>query len=135
MKRIIVIIALVFLGSYVMAQDQVIGRWKVVKASLQAGNVSKEEKKLFESLKNSFMKSTFEFRADHNFSFNIEMKDWAMKNEYWKYSPKTKSYLIVEWKDKTKDMPLLMEIFVQTQGDRTIFILSETPIILEVQKE
>lgn len=127
-----------FTISKVNAQNintDVIGKWKVIGMKVDPEGLSKDDVRKAEMFRSSFLKSTLVFMPDKNFSFDIDIKEIEVKNGHWKYDPKSKTYIIQEWKDKDRERSVLMEIKVDQISGKIFFLIPETPFILEVQKE
>lgn len=117
-------------------ETEIIGTWKVVKIQAITNTpFSPQEKAEFEMLKKSFLKSVFHFASNHNFSFDFDIPEMRIKNAYWKYGRSTRTYLIQDWKNKNTKKSLLMEITVKKEGDKVIFLVSESFFELEMRKE
>ena len=117
-----------------LSKTDIVGKWTVGKV-INLTQISDEEKQTMEMLKNAFLKSKFEFKADNNFSFDFEFDDMRIKDGHWKYNVPTKSFIIQEWKDKDTDGSILMEIFANKENNNILFLLSETFFTLEMHKE
>jgi len=85
-------------------------------------------------LRNAFLKSKFEFKADGNFSFDFELEEMRIKDGHWKYNELTKSFIIQDWKDKDTDESVLMEIFTKKVDNKILFLLTESFFTLEMKK-
>ncbi|NQX81207.1 MAG: hypothetical protein HRT66_04320 [Flavobacteriaceae bacterium] len=94
-----------------------------------------EQKQQMEMLKTAFLESKFIFKDDKNFSFDFKFEEMRIKNGHWKYNDLTKSFIIQEWKDKETEKSKLMEMTAKKDGDKVIFLLSETFFTLEMRKE
>ena len=137
MKYILVVMVTLALGVTGFTQNKIdiVGKWKVVRVQMAAAKLSKEERARFQSVKQSFLKSKFDFAADQHFSFDFALKVMQIKKAHWKFSNNSKSYLIQNWKDRLSNESILMEVMVQERDDKIYFLVSETPFILQVEKE
>lgn len=139
MKQIFsTVLCFLFLAVPEMSQEAIendlVGSWKVNDAQLLSKGTSKELIIAAKILSKSFLKSHFEFKADKHFSFDCDDADMRIKNAHWKYNPKTKSVIIQEWRDRNMAKPILMEIFIKRDDNKFTFLISETPIVLLVEK-
>lgn len=139
MKKIIGLIFLLgSLGLQINAQSltdkDIVGKWTVSKMT-ELGEMPNEQKQTMEMLKGAFLKSKFEFKTDQNFSFDFEFGEMQIKNGHWKYNDSTQSFVIQEWKDKDTDKWKLMEIYTKKEGDKILFLLSESFFTLEMIRE
>lgn len=116
-----------------LTSDDLIGVWKVVKIELT--RTTKESKEQLKVLEPAFMKSKFELKKDENFNFPIDFSDIAIKNAHWRFNSFTNTILVQEWKDKNSKGSLLMEIQVIKVGEKTYFLLTESPFKIEVIKQ
>ena len=139
MKKIIGLIFLLgSLGLQINAQSltdkDIVGKWTVSKMT-ELGEMPNEQKQTMEMLKGAFLKSKFEFKTDQNISFDFEFGEMQIKNGHWKYNDSTQSFVIQEWKDKDTDKCKLMEIYTKKEGDKILFLLSESFFTLEMIRE
>ncbi|MDD4970618.1 MAG: glycoside hydrolase family 43 C-terminal domain-containing protein [Paludibacter sp.] len=138
-KGIILIILFLGIGLQTKAQqfteNEIIGTWSVLKVQFLNDKIPNHKKQMIEMLKESFLKSKFIFKADHNFTFDFSFDEMRIKNGHWKYNPTTNTILIQDWKDKEKNHSGLMEIFVKKVGDKILFDISETMLSLEMKNE
>lgn len=135
---LLIMMTLLFTLSQANAQNsniEITGKWKVVGIKINPAGLSKTEVQKAEVFGNSFLRSTFIFFFDKGFSFNVDDKDLEVENGHWKYNPTSKSYIVQEWKDKDEERAILMEIIAEKKADKTFFLITETPFILEVQKQ
>lgn len=114
--------------------SDLVGTWGVTNFKLLSTGFSKEEITKAGTLKKSFLQAHFKFKADKHFSFDFDAADFKIQNARWKYNPNTKSAIIHEWKDGNAIKSILMELYIKRQDGKFIFLLSETPFILEVEK-
>lgn len=117
-----------------MNKTDIVGKWTVIKLN-NLTQLPDEQKQTMEILRNAFLKSKFEFKADGNFSFDFELEDMRIKDRHWKYNDLTKSYIIQDWKDKDTNKSVLMEIFTETENNKIVFLLTESFFTLEMKKE
>ena len=116
-------------------ENEIVGTWTVLKVQFLNDKISTEKKQMVEILKESFLKSKFIFKADHNFTFDFSFDEMRIKNGHWKFNPTTNTILIQDWKDKEKNNSGLMEIVMKKVGEKIIFELSETMLSLEMKNE
>jgi hypothetical protein len=96
-----------------------------------------EQQKKMDDLKSAFMKSTFEFKENNRFNFNIEsMKelDEMMKDVHWKLNSNKTEIIIQELKDKDTDKYQLMVIQISERNGKIYFVMTESPFVLEMKK-
>jgi hypothetical protein len=138
-KGILLICMFLTIGIQIKAQqfneNEIIGTWTVLKVQFLNDKISTEKKQMVEMLKESFLKSKFIFKADHNFTFDFSFEEMRIKNGHWKFNPTTNTILIQDWKDKEKNNSGLMEIVMKKVGEKIIFELSETMLSLEMKNE
>lgn len=141
LQKFLILIACLFLSvnlahAQTMTDNNLAGKWYVRTAAISNLELSEEQKLLMNFLQQAMLKSSFEFKKDYNFSFNIEMGDMSMTNVHWKLNPKTQVVSIQEWKDKNEEKSLLMEIQIQQKDGKVFFKLAdEINFILEVYKK
>ncbi|EDM42898.1 hypothetical protein SCB49_11397 [unidentified eubacterium SCB49] len=141
MKKSILLILILFSSiSYgqTLNKENIIGLWGVEKITGDFPEMPAEQQKIMDNLKSAFMKSTFEFKEDNRFNFNIEfMKelDEMMKNVHWKLDSNKSEIIIQEWKDKDTDKYQLMGIQISQKNGKTYFVLTESPFVLEMKKK
>ena len=132
LKLILLLLALNFkMHAQVLKETEIIGTWKVLNIGTIKG-ASKEEKNAAKQLINAFHNAKFKFTEDRHFSFDFEIEDMSIRNGYWKLNNSSKTYIIQDQKDKTA---ILMEIDAKKVNGKILFKLSETLIVLEVEKE
>ena len=140
MKKSIILILILFSSiSYgqTLNKQNIIGIWKVEKIIGDFPKMPAEQQKKMDDLKSAFMKSTFEFKENNRFNFNIEfMKelDEMMKNVHWKLNSNKTEIIIQEWKDKDTDKYQLMGIQVSERNGKIYFVMTESPFVLEMKK-
>jgi hypothetical protein len=140
MKKNIILILILFSSiSYgqTLNKQNIIGIWKVEKIIGDFPKMPAEQQKKMDDLKSAFMKSTFEFKENNRFNFNIEfMKelDEMMKNVHWKLNSNKTEIIIQEWKDKETDNYQLMGIQISKRNGEIYFVMTESPFILEMKK-
>jgi hypothetical protein len=83
----------------------------------------------------AFLNSKFNFKKDKNFSFDIEFNEIKLKNKHWKLDKLTQSFIIQNWKDKDTNKSKLMETATRKDGNKILFMISETFPELEMLKE
>jgi len=138
-RQIILILLLISSITYgqSLSEKEIIGTWKVEKISGDFPKMPTEQQKKMDALKAAFLKSSFEFKEDRTFNFNIEFMqelDEMMKNVHWKLSSNKTEIIIQEWKDKDTDKYQLMGINVSKRNGKVYFIMTESPFILEMKK-
>jgi len=128
---------LVFIGFNITAQvltsNDIIGTWNVVKVNVLE-EMSDEDKLTMSMLEAAFLKSAFIFKEDENFSFDFEFEEMKLTNAHWKYNSQTESFDVQDWKDKDTSKRVLMGIKAERQGEKVLFFLPETFLVLEVEK-
>lgn len=135
MRNNILLLALLLSGSFSFSQtiqeSELIGLWNVVnvEGTLEAED---SEKQKLDSLIKAFHKATFHFQSDKNFTLAIDFIGIGdmMKNVHWNYLPGSASVVIQDWKLKDN----LMIIVVEQKNDKVYFKLTESPLVLEVEK-
>ena len=129
----LVVIFAIQLNGQTLTKTDIVGNWTVIKLN----NLTKlpdEQKQTMDMLRNAFLKSKFEFKADGNFSFDFELEEMRIKDGHWKYNELTKSFIIQDWKDKDTDESVLMEIFTKKVDNKILFLLTESFFTLEMKK-
>ncbi|ALO16971.1 hypothetical protein L21SP5_03358 [Salinivirga cyanobacteriivorans] len=139
MKHLFIIVFFItFLGLNIGAQtltdSDIVGTWTVKKVNLLI-ELSEEQKQKMKVLEDAFLNSKFEFEADKNFSFLFEFKDMEIQNGHWKYDELSNSFIIQEWKNKETDKGKLMAIKGKREGEKILFFLDESNLVLEMEKE
>ena len=140
MKKSIILILILFSSiSYgqTLNKQNIIGIWKVEKIIGDFPKMPAEQQEKMDDLKSAFMKSTFEFKENNRFNFNIEfMKelDEMMKNVHWKLNSNKTEIIIQEWKDKDTDKYQLMGIQISERNGKIYFVMTESPFVLEMKK-
>jgi hypothetical protein len=140
MKKNIILILILFSSiSYgqTLNKENIIGIWKVEKIIGDFPKMPVEQQKKMDDFKLAFMKSTFEFKENNSFNFNIKfMKelDEMMKNVHWKLNSEKTGIIIQEWKDKDTDKYQLMGIQFSERNGAIYFVMSESPFVLEMKK-
>ena len=139
-KQIILILLLISSITYGqnITEKEIVGTWKVEKISGDFPDMPAEQQKQMDALKNAFLKSSFEFKKDKRFNFNIDFMtelDEMMKNVHWKLNSNKTEIIIQEWKDKDTDKYHLMGINVSTRNGKIYFMLTESPFLLEMKKK
>lgn len=119
--------------SQTITETNLIGTWKVTNLSGETPPpLNKEHQKKLEELINAFKNATFEFKKDKTFNFNIDFVELGemLKNKKWEFDSEN---LKINIKDTT-DNGLLMVIDIVKNKNQFLFLLSETPFVLEVKK-
>lgn len=117
---------------YSQQTKDLIGQWKVVKVDLSA-DAKKEEKEKIGLLNTIFSKVVFHFKADSSFRLDASDEGLAVKDGIWEYDETKKSCTVYE-RQYTGVRGKLMMINVKQINDKYLFLMGETPIILEVRK-
>ncbi len=128
---IITLLSASFSFSQAIEESELIGLWNVV--NVEGTNQIKEaEKETFDMIIKAFMESTFEFESNKNFTLDIDFTGIGdmMRKVQWNYFPDDSSIIIENWNMKDN----LMLIVVEKKNDKVFFKLTETPLILEVEK-
>jgi hypothetical protein len=128
---ILTLLSASFSFSQSIEESELIGLWNVVNVESNI-QVKENQKEMLDALMTAFNESTFEFESDKNFTLNIdfiEIRD-MMKKVHWTYFPYNSSIIIQDWKLKDN----LMMITVEKMDNKVFFKLSETQLILEVEK-
>jgi len=116
-------------------EAELAGGWKVVNIIMLDSEISKEEQASVTLLKNAFLKSKFYFKEDRSFEYKIDVEELQIKKAHWKLRSQTNTVLIQEWKDKSTDDSVLMEIKIKKEKGKILFQIAESPFILEMKKE
>lgn len=119
--------------SQTITEKNLIGTWKVINLSGETPPaLNKEHQIKLDELINAFKNASFEFKKNKTFNFNIDFVELGemLKNKKWEFD--TENFK-VNIKDNT-DNGLLMVIDIVKNKDQFMFLLSETPFILEVEK-
>ena len=120
-----------FLTSQKISENDIMGRWNVVKVSEKIDHPN------FKEIEKSFSSAVFEFNADKSFKLTTRsnsklfsmVKDMTA-NSKWRLN-KDKTIAIGNQSNKYS----IMNIIVIAANDKIIFKMSETELNLEVQKE
>lgn len=139
MKKIILTIIAVFTfitsaRSQSISEIDLIGTWKVENISY-LWKLTTEEEQQMKFLEEKFKKSQFDFQEDKHFYFNIDFKDLEIKNAHWKLDKTETTIIVQSWEDKNSDNIILMLVETIKEADKFFFIISETPLKLEMRKE
>ncbi|HEX8545624.1 MAG TPA: hypothetical protein VF691_01605 [Cytophagaceae bacterium] len=116
-----------------LAKD-IVGIWKPLKIYDLGAVVPEGSQKQIEEAQKRFFNSKFDFKADHNFSFNCGYKEVDFKDVHWKILPDNGQIVIQEWRDKDKEGPVLMGITVLKKDGKVIFMLEESFFAFEMKK-
>ena len=135
-RLISTLLILVFVNSKITAQilteSDIIGNWKVTSVHYLADKIPKNEVGMIEKQKKIFLKAAFNFKENHNFSFDIGVKEMKITNGYWTLNKKNGTISITE---NVKSKALLMEIQTKSNGNQVKFLITETLMGLEMKKE
>ena len=139
MKQLLILSSFILiLGLKVSAQPltdaDIVGIWTVKKVNILI-ELSDEQKQKMKILENAFLNSRFVFEADQNFSFHFEIADMEIQNSHWKYNDLSKSFIIQEWKNKETNKGKLMVIKAKKEGEKLLFFIDESNLVLEMEKE
>lgn len=131
---------LVFLFSFATAQSQTIdealiaGKWKVKKATALKDANKPETKELV----TGFLKGTYNFNADHTFTFETKSSAKMMaqleklfKNNKWIFDKKKKQIKVGLKKEGYSNMSFL----VRTEGKKIIFVIEDAQIEMVMKKQ
>jgi hypothetical protein len=118
-----------------VSSRDIIGRWKVVNVTIAAVETPDGSAQDVGPIKKAYLTSMFRFNADKHFSFDIDYQKMKIHDAHWKYDDKTKEYIIQDWKDKDTDKAVLMKLSTKKEGDKILFLISESPVLLEVKKD
>lgn len=127
------VIFVIQLNGQTLNKTDIVGKWTVIKLS-NLTQLPDEQKQTMEMLRNAFLKSSFKFKADGNFTFDFDLEEMRIKDAHWKYNELTNSFIIQDWKDKDTDESILMEIFTKKEDNNILFLLTESFFTLEVKK-
>lgn len=138
-KNLILFLILLSSISYgqTLNEERLIGIWKVERIIADFPKMPAEQQKKMDDLKGAFIKSTFEFKENNRFNFNIEFIkeiDEMMKNVHWKLITNKTEIVIQEWKDKDTDEYQLMGIQISEKNGKIYFVMTESPFVLEMKK-
>jgi len=132
---IIVLLTLIF-SADVKGQSKlekhIVGRWKPSGIYDVGAVIPDASKQQIETMQKKLLDSKFQFKDDHNFSFESSFEEIAIKNGHWKILADNGKIVIQEWKDKDKEKPVLMGITVLLKNGKTIFMLEETFFAFEM---
>lgn len=131
---------LAFLFVFVTTQSQTIdeafitGKWKVKKATALKEANKPETKELV----TGFQKATYNFNADHSFTFESKSSAKMLKkleklfqNNQWIFDKKKKQIKIGLKKEGYSNMTFL----VRTEGKKIIFVIEDAQIEMVMKKE
>lgn len=127
MKSILITVFLLFISNFLFAQSEadLIGKWKIDNVSL-LGKQSADAQKRVESVIAIFKKATFDFKANHQFQFNIDIPDLRIQKANWKYDPVSKLVNV-----SSNQIMIKVE---KIENEGVYFYIEETPIKLKVSK-
>ncbi len=120
-----------------VSQPDVTGVWTVTQATMDQ-NLSAKEKQMMELMKKGFVNSTFQFKADGKFfivfpkdapAFMEEMK--FLNNQNWIFNQEDQLILIGTKADNYS----IMQLYVKKTEGKYLFVMSDTPMILEMVKK
>lgn len=127
-------------NSQVFQCNDIIGKWTVKNArivEMEGVQFEKGERTKLDSMKNDFINSTFIFNTDKTFQFSFNenvpefMKELEfINNKKWKCNLEEGLIMI----GTNEDNFSLIGIILQIQAEKTTFILSDSPFILDVIK-
>ena len=139
MKKItgIFVLILIFalqINAQSLTENEIVGRWSVLEINVLT-RLPEGQQKTIDLLKEAFLRSKFEFKADNSFTFDFELNKMRIQNGHWKYNDSTKSFIIQDWKDKDTNDWKLLEIFTKREGDKITFQIHDLFIELTMNKE
>jgi len=117
-----------------LTDTEIVGTWSVLQINVLT-KLPDDQKKTVDRLKEAFLRSKFEFNADHTFIFDFELEKMKIANGYWKYNDWNKSFVIQDQKDKDTNDWKLMEIFTKREGDKIVFQLHDIFVELVMNKD
>jgi len=117
-----------------LTEDEIVGRWSVTRINVLT-RLPEGQEKTIEMQKSAFLRSKFEFMADHSFIFDFELDKMRIQNGHWRYNDYSKSFIIQDWKDKDSNNWKLLEIFTRKEGEKVTFQIHDLFIELEMNKE
>ena len=134
-KKIVFILFLLItfsISSQTISKENLIGTWNVTDLSGELPPALNEaHQKKLDQLITAFKNASFEFNKDKTFNFNIDFIELGemLKNKKWEFNQEN---IKVNIKDQTDG--ILMTIDIVKNKEQFLFLLSETPFILEVEK-
>ena len=115
--------------------SDLIGNWNVINVNFSSGNNSNPDiQKKIAYLKNAFTKSKFHFKDGNVFYFDCPIKELEVKNGKWNYDEFNKK-ISITGKAPTGDEGNLMAFKIRIEKSKFYFIIDESPLLLEVQKD
>jgi len=114
------------------SKQDLIGNWKVVNVELLP-DAAQEEKQMLGTLKSLLLKSTFHFKENNLFTLKSPDKELSTNDAIWKFDDSKKLVIVTERVSKGNP-GVLMEIVVKAKDGKYIFLMTETPLILFVEK-
>ncbi len=140
MKNTILLIILLLARSVSYGQSiteaGLIGKWKVVRLIESKSDLPADNEAMVPSIRTAFSKSTFEFKSDKHFDFNIDFPliGKKIKNVHWKFNVKNSKVTVQEWVDRNTNNYILIDIIISVKNGQTLFELLESPFTLQVEK-
>lgn len=132
---ILMITSLLHLDAQPLTEKELTGKWKVIKADFLIPDVREEQKANLKLIKEAFLKATFDFKAGHLFSLEVSIQEMAVTNGNWKTDNSTNTVKITEVSKSNSNGALLMELSATKENNKTVFLVSEMFLQLEVQKQ
>ncbi len=128
---IILLLSASFTFSQSIEKSELIGLWNVVNVE-STKQIKEGEKEMHDMVINAFMKSTFEFESNKNFTLDIDFIGIGdkMRKVHRNYSSNDSSITIESWEKKDN----LMVILVEKKNGKVFFKLRESTLTLEVEK-
>lgn len=135
----ILLFGLTLQSAYCQALEQkdITGKWTVTQAMIDP-SVSPKEKEMMELMKKGLIHSTLEFRENGKFyitfpkdapAFMKEMK--VLNNKDWIFNKEKQQVATGTKEDKYNEL----QLFVKKRDGKFWFIMSDTPIVLEMVKQ
>jgi hypothetical protein len=114
------------------SKQDLIGNWKVINVELLPDG-EQEEKQMLATVKSIFLKSTFHFKENNLFTLKSPDKELSTNDAIWKFDDNKKIVVVTERVSKGNP-GVLMEIVVKAKDGKYVFLTTETPLILFVEK-
>jgi hypothetical protein len=114
------------------SKQDLIANWKVINVELLPDG-EQEEKQMLATVKSIFLKSTFHFKENNLFTLKSPDKELSTNDAIWKFDDNKKIVVVTERVSKGNP-GVLMEIVVKAKDGKYVFLMTETPLILFVEK-
>ncbi len=131
---ILILIFVLQVKAQSLTENEIVGTWSVLQITVLT-KLPDDQKKTIDRLKEAFLRSKFEFNADHTFIFDFELEKMKISNGYWKYNDWNKSFVIQDQKDKDTNNWKLMEIYTLRNGHKIVFQLHDIFVELVMNKD